>query len=166
MLLTSSTLERIIDAMLVDPLFLNSPGSDPSDIGLVPIVAPFAPSVNLVVSDLTYPALGVFDQRTIMCGSVVQRRIVNTAGEQGIQLQEPVGGFTWTTADLAAGPVTVYGFAVTRIVNSAAVALFATGMLITPVTLTLLLQTIQASSILGFFGVETMGVTTDVLPQP
>jgi len=164
MLLVRDFLFSVISDMIANVNWLAfEVGGNPA-VGLVPIVAEFTPSEDLALGDLTFPTAGWFDNLVIVCESETQIDVVNGDNRPGIQLSEPVGGFTWRVTDPDATPITVFGFALVQVdVGGTPNLLMATGSLLEPVTLNFENQTIQSSSLVGFQTATTFDPQTSVI---
>lgn len=152
MLLVRNFVTAVVNAMIADTDWLAHAVGGVSDVGLALIVAPFTPSPDIAISDLTFATDGTFLQNAvILCQSPDQLLVVDAAGNPGIMLDEPAGGFTWQLDVLPGGPLTVYGVALCRQLVATPTNLYATAALPTALEMNIVGQTVQVSSKIGFF---------------
>jgi predicted secreted protein len=107
-----------------------APATDPNEIAL--ITAPFVPTENLVIGDLTFgsgngldPIVGVAGTQNVGVNPLTQ--------EQVVTIKEPAGGWRWQLTGAPSPAVTIYGIALT---TTAGAALLGTQVLDNPVTMT------------------------------
>jgi len=163
MLLMQDFYASIQNLMLLDPDFLASesaPGV--SDLRIYAVTAPFTPTKNLSLGDITLPPTGLLADKSVLLGSSSQVLVTDAAGNLGIQLTEPLGGFTFFLADPDLGPADIYGFVLGPGDADAPDSLMAAAT-ITPTRLSLLGQSIQVSAILGFLAGEIFQISTVVI---
>jgi len=96
------------------------------------ITAPFTPSIDRVMADLTISALTGLVPLAMVAGAQLES-VDQASGELVVEIKVPVGGARWETGGGTTYPVTVYGFALG---NGAMTTLYGTHSLTTPVTLT------------------------------
>jgi hypothetical protein len=96
------------------------------------IAAPFTPSEDLVVGDLTF---ATFTGSTGLDAELGDQDsgVDPLSGEQRVTIVEPVGGWRWETADAVNLPETIYGFA---LLTNASAALLAVQAFPSPIALT------------------------------
>jgi len=104
------------------------------------ITAPFTPSIDRVIGDLTISALTGLVPIAAVAGGMPES-VDPVTGELIVEIEAPTGGFRWETGGGTTYPVTVYGFALG---NNAMNNLYGTESLETPVTLTADNQSITA----------------------
>jgi hypothetical protein len=107
------------------------------------ITAPFVPSVDLLLSDITLATLPALAPLAGVAG--VQNESVDPlSGEIIVEVKPPAGGFRWETAAGFAGGVTVYGYA---LIDGADTKLIGTQQETPPIALTDANQSITAPAI-------------------
>lgn len=104
------------------------------------ITAPFTPSLDRSMADLTISALTGLVPLAGVAGAQLES-VDPITGELVVEIKAPAGGFRWETGGGTTYPVTVYGFALG---NNAMTTLFGTETLATPVVLTADNQSITA----------------------
>lgn len=104
------------------------------------IIAPFTPSIDREVTDLTLASASPLAPVAAVAGTQEDSADPLT-GELIVEIKPPAGGFRWNTGTGFSGPVTVYGFALT---NGGLTALWGTESLLNPVILTGDNQSIEA----------------------
>ncbi len=106
-----------------------APATDANKIAL--IAAPFTPSENLVIGDLT---LATFTGSTPKAGATgtQQAGIDPATSEQVITILSPVGGYRWECTSAPGSPEPIYGYALTT--NDGSI-LLAVAMLPAPVNI-------------------------------
>lgn len=155
------------NAMLVDfaadPDWLAHLTAGVTDVGIIPITAPFAPSRDLTLGSLSFPDPAALDPGGAILGADENSNIVTDGnGNRGIRMNEPLGGFTWTLIDDSA-PVDIYGFALVRAAVGVPTVLYGVAQLGVPVRLSINGQSIQASSIIGFLAGDIFeGITSAI----
>jgi hypothetical protein len=107
------------------------------------IKAPFTPSENLVIGDLT---LADFATSTAIAGTLGAQLVGTDPAtlDQVITIKDPLGGYRWITTALTNLPQTIYGFALT---DSTLATLLAVAVLPAPVTLQEVGQFIDLGSV-------------------
>jgi hypothetical protein len=150
--------------MIADTDWLAHVAAGDTDIGLALIIAPFTPSEALTLGDLTFtdPA-AILPARVILAQTETQVAVVNANGRPGIRITEPLGGFTWQVDDITTGPWEVYGVALVVAGGDIPTKLMASATFPAPIPLTMAGQTIQVSSLLGFFEGTIFEFQTDVI---
>lgn len=107
------------------------------------ITAPFTPSIDRLMGDLTISAVTNLTPIAGVAGTQENSKDPVT-GELIVEVKPPAGGFRWNTGSGFPGPVTVYGFALG---NGAMNLLYGTESLPTPIILTADFQTVEAPSL-------------------
>lgn len=95
------------------------------------ITAPFTPSIDRVMGDLTICALTGLVPLAGVAGAQLED-VDALTGELKVEIKAPAGGFRWETGGGTTYPVTVYGFALG---NNAMAVLHGTHTLDQPITL-------------------------------
>lgn len=116
-------------------------GAQASKVGL--IIAPFAPGVDLVLSNLTIAAAAGLTPLAGVSGPQLES-IDPMTGENIVEIKAPAGGFRWETPGGFVGPVSVFGYALT---DNAGAVLLATQAVNPAITLTDANQSLTAPAL-------------------
>lgn len=128
-MIPANTLTDLIAGLLAaDAASIGNPVSN--KLGL--IVAPFNPSVDLLMADLTIAAETGLVAIAGVAGSQLES-VDPSTGELIVEVKVPAGGFRWETPIGFTGPVTIYGLALG---NNAMTILYGTQLLDNPIILT------------------------------
>lgn len=162
MLLVGDFLNSVINNMLADTNYLKANTAGSSDLVIRPIVQPFTPVSSLALGDLVYADGTQFDTPVVSLGDDDQNFVRNPGGDPGVDLVEPVGGFTFITPEPLADSFSVYGFALIKQdagedEELMAVAIIAARFFSAP------LLAIQFSSLLGYLSGGQLGQNGDVI---
>lgn len=112
-------------------------------VGVSLVKAPFVPSQNLVIGDLTLADFT--DSDTIFVTSAAAQVFLDPATAEWIlQLDEPLGGWHWVTGDAVLLPQTIYGYALT---NHAKAKLLGTALFDVPVLLNAAAQGVDIAQV-------------------
>lgn len=132
-----NTLSNTLSTLLAtDTAFLAN--ATAMKVGL--ITAPFTPSIERVMADLTISAATGLVPLAGVAGAQLES-VDPITGELIVEIKAPAGGFRWETPVGFTGPVTVYGFALG---NNAMTTLFGTESLPNPIVLTVENQALTA----------------------
>jgi hypothetical protein len=136
-MIPATTLDDLLAGLnAVQALLVTNPVS--CKVGL--ITAPFTPSVDLLMGDLTIGALPGLTPMNGVTGS--QNESVDPdSGSPLVDVKPPAGGFRWETQEGFEGPVSIYGFALG---NRAFNVLYGTQLLHDPIVLTSVNEAITA----------------------
>lgn len=150
MILVRDAMNDMINGLLSSAAWFNATDSAAPSVAMIPVSAPFVPSPDLLLSDLTFPPTTFFDHDAIITPTVGSSTMyLNALLLPGIKILEPIGGFTWVVVDDSLGPITVEGFAMVKTTAGVPSGLICAGVLPVPLTFNLNGQVLQASSLTG-----------------
>lgn len=130
----------MLDLLAADATTL-APAMDGNKVALVK--APFSPSENTVIGDLT---LADFVGSTpLVCGTGTQPTGLDPFTNDNLcDIKSPAGGFRWETTDVTNLPQTIYGFA---LLSNDLSTLLACAVFTTPIVLTAVNQVVDGLSV-------------------